>query len=300
MSTCKAFLHGRPGYYVYLLRRPDGRPFYVGKGFGDRVFQHENEARHPNGWRSNAHKLNVIRSIWRDGSSVTYEIDLHVTDEAHALRREMQLIGMIKRLHEGGPLTNRDPGGGSIRGRAPASAERHSATLGGIPIDNPGRAVLNRFVLSIGQMKSVVLKPTDQFKPKPSLRYPDKTIGPSFRQAVALAASAASNGVSLDGACQIPRKVVVDGVSGFVENGVSCDVLSSGMAAVVSSLGRDPSEEIFELTATQARIVAGYLGLRKCVDLGILSAHALEQGRKFFPRLGDSPSMQPVGRISGA
>lgn len=121
-----------------------------------------------------------------------------------------------------------------------------------------------------------MLKPTGQLKPKPSLRYPDKKIGPSFRQAVALAASASSNGVSLDGACQIPRKVVVDGVSGFVENGVSCDVLSSGMAAVILALGSDPSEEIFELTATQARIVAGYLGLRKCVDLGILSAHALE------------------------
>ena len=65
----------------------------------------------------------------------------------------MQLIGMIKRLHEGGPLTNRDPGGGSIGGRAPASADRHSATLGGIPTDNPDRAVLNRFVLSIGQIE---------------------------------------------------------------------------------------------------------------------------------------------------
>jgi hypothetical protein len=30
------------------------------------------------------------------------------------LRREMQLIGMIKRLHEGGPLTNRDPAGGLL------------------------------------------------------------------------------------------------------------------------------------------------------------------------------------------
>jgi hypothetical protein len=128
-------------------------------------------------------------------------------------------------------------------------------------------------------MKSIVLKPTGQFKAKPSLRYPDKTIGPSFRQAVALAASATSNGVSLDGACRIPRKVVVDGVSGFVENGVSCDVLSSGMAAIIPAPGRDPSEEIFDLTATQAQVIAGYLGLRKCVDLGILSAHALKQAQ---------------------
>src|SRR5690242_9527661 len=71
-NACKKFLQGAEGFYVYILRRPDGRPFYVGKGIGDRVFAHENEARHPNDWRSNAYKLNVIRSIWRSGNPVTY------------------------------------------------------------------------------------------------------------------------------------------------------------------------------------------------------------------------------------
>lgn len=66
---CKAFLSGQPAHYVYILRRPDGRPFYVGKGYGPRVFQHENEARHPNNRLSNAYKLNVIRSIWKAVSS---------------------------------------------------------------------------------------------------------------------------------------------------------------------------------------------------------------------------------------
>jgi hypothetical protein len=276
VTACKNFLRGRTCHYVYVLRRPDGRPFYVGKGVGDRVFQHENEARHPNGWRSNAHKLNVIRSIWRDGGSVVYEIDfVHDDSEAAAFDREAELIFLLKRLHEGGPLTNRDPGGGVLRSRSPFSTERHSATLAGTPDDNPARATLNRFVLSIGAMRSVVLKPLGQFTPKPTLRYPGKTMGASLRQSVALAASASANGVSLDCECDIPRKVTIEGVEGFVENGVSCDILTSGMASVIISPTNDPADEVFRLTAAQAQAVSGFIGLRKCVDLGIRSASAL-------------------------
>jgi hypothetical protein len=93
------------GWYVYILRRPDGRPFYVGKGIGDRVFHHENEARHPNDRRSNPFKLNVIRKIKKDGGQLVYEIDLVAADEEAVLAREMFLINKLKRLHEGGPLT---------------------------------------------------------------------------------------------------------------------------------------------------------------------------------------------------
>ena len=81
---CKAFLNRHSLHYVYVLRRPDGRPFYVGKGVGPRVFNHENEARHPNNRLSNAHKLNVIRAIWRGGDAPTYEIDFVTDDPAAA------------------------------------------------------------------------------------------------------------------------------------------------------------------------------------------------------------------------
>jgi hypothetical protein len=92
---CKAFLAGQPVHYVYILRRPDGRPFYVGKGYGPRVFQHENEARHPNSRLSNAYKLNVIRSIWKAGFKPTYEIDLVTASADEAYAREASLIGLI-------------------------------------------------------------------------------------------------------------------------------------------------------------------------------------------------------------
>lgn len=267
---CKAFLAGQHAHYVYILRRPDGRPFYVGKGFGPRVFQHENEARHPNNRLSNAYKLNVIRSIWKAGLRPLYEIDLVTASADEAYAREAALIGLIKRLHEGGPLTNLAAGGGSTAGPAPASVERHSATLGGIPDDNPERATLNGFVLSIAHMDSVVVKPVGQFIAKPTVRFPNKSRKLSLRQAVAVAASAAANGISMAGECRIPRKLIVDGVEGLVENGVACDLLTSNAVSIEAAA--DPADESFRLSAQQAAAIVGVLGQRKCVDLGIMPA----------------------------
>lgn len=248
---CKAFLAGQPAHYVYILRRPDGRPFYVGKGFGPRVFQHENEARHPNNRLSNAYKLNVIRSIWKAGLRPLYEIDLVTASADEAYAREAALIGLIKRLHEGGPLTNLAAGGGSTAGPAPASVERHSATLGGIPDDNPERATLNGFVLSIAHMDSVVVKPVGQFIDKPTVRFPNKSRKLSLRQTVAVAASAAANGISMAGECRIPRKLIVDGVEGLVENGVACDLLTS--SAVSIEAAADPPTSAFAFQPSKQR-----------------------------------------------
>jgi hypothetical protein len=269
-DRCKAFLRTARPHYVYILRRPDGRPFYVGKGFGPRVFQHENEARHPNSRMSNAYKLNVIRAIWRTGQQPTYEIDLVTDDPQEAYVRETVLIGRLRRLHEGGPLTNLAAGGGSIAGPAPQSVEKHSATLGGIPDDNPERATLNRFVLGISRMDSVVIKPVGQFIARPTVRFPNKARSLSLRQAVAIVASAAANGIAMDDGCRIPRRLVVDGVSGLVENGVSCDLLTSGAVGILAAI--DPADECFDLSSQQARSIVGMLGVQKCVDLGITSS----------------------------
>lgn len=265
---CKAFLAQQPLHYVYILRRPDGRPFYVCKGYGPRVFQHENEARHPNNRLSNAYKLNVIRSIWRSGHKPVYEIDLITDSPDEAYAREAALIGNIRRLHEGGPLTNLAAGGGSTAGPAPASVERHSATLAGIPDDNPERATLNGFVLAIAHMDSVVVKPLGQFIARPTVRFANKSRKLALRQAVAVVASAAANGISIDGTCRIPRKLTVDGVAGLVENGVACDLLTSNAVSVEPAA--DPIDECFVLTTQQASAIVGFLGQRKCIDLGVL------------------------------
>ena len=54
-------------YYVYeLVSSLTGKVFYIGKGAGCRMYQHEKEARKP----GNTYKLNTIRKIWRDGGKV--------------------------------------------------------------------------------------------------------------------------------------------------------------------------------------------------------------------------------------
>jgi len=239
------------------------------------VFFHENEARHANNWRTNDHKLKVIRSLWRAEQPVAYEIDL-VSDDLNAINeRETELIRLFGRLHEGGCLTNRDPGARSLQEASPFSKAKHTETLSGTPVSDPERATLNRFVLAIAPMKSSVLKPLRRtIIPKATQRNREH-FPQSLRQAAALAASAAANGVMLDVACTLARRVEVDGVKGFVENGVSCDILVSGMADVVGA--SDPLDETFELSAEQAKIVCGLIGLRKCIDLGLLSPSRAEQ-----------------------
>jgi hypothetical protein len=271
-ADCKTFVRTIGGWYVYILRRPDGRPFYIGKGKADRVFHHENEARHPNDFRSNPLKLNVIRKIKQAGGNLIYEIDFVAEDELAALAREVLLIGAFKRLHEGGPLTNLDPGGGSSAGTAPLSTERHTATLSGEPSDNPDRATLNRFILNIAPMRSVIFKPVGQFVARPTQPYPSKSMTPTVRQAAALVASAAVNGLSMEAGCCIPRRVVVEGVAGLIENGVACDIVTSGFGTVRPAI--DPTTEVFDLTADQARLAVGLIGQRKCADLGVIGSVA--------------------------
>lgn len=272
-AACKQFLRGRSENYIYVLRRPDGRPFYVGQGAGPRVFFHEGEARHANNWKTNDHKLNVIRSIWKSDDAVTYEIDFLSTDKVAINRREEELIRQYGRLHEGGPLTNRAPGGRSLDEASPFSKDKHTATLSGIPENDPARATLNRFVMAIAPMRSAVLKPINRdFVPKKTQRNRE-TMSPTLRQAAALAASAAANGVFLDAPCLLKRRVEVDSVRGFVENGVACDILVSRMAEVIPA--EDPADEMFRLSLAQANAVVGWIGRKKCVDLGILPSRAL-------------------------
>jgi hypothetical protein len=99
-STCK--------YYVYTLAFPDGTVFYVGKGQGDRIKQHEWEARAPYSFTL---KTRVIRSIWAEGGRVVktkiYETDI----EEDALCYEWILINMV---YDRTSLINERYGAGTI------------------------------------------------------------------------------------------------------------------------------------------------------------------------------------------
>jgi hypothetical protein len=90
-------------YYVYTLAYPNGVVFYVGKGKGKRVADHEKEALRGH----DCPKCELIRSIWRDGGSILRAIVFETDDERAALDREAELI----RDYGYDRLMNRTPGG---------------------------------------------------------------------------------------------------------------------------------------------------------------------------------------------
>ena len=99
-------------YYVYELRRPNGKPFYVGKGTKSRISFHEWNAK--NGGKG--YLCNVIRKIVASGGKI---IKVKVKDglsDAEAKSFERELIAMYGRVDRGGILVNMTDGGDGCEG----------------------------------------------------------------------------------------------------------------------------------------------------------------------------------------
>jgi uncharacterized protein len=81
------------GHYVYLLSDPDtGTIFYVGKGQGNRVFEHIYEA---TGSTQAYEKLDAIRAIHQRGKEVRCLIHRHGLSEKEAFEVESSLIDFM-------------------------------------------------------------------------------------------------------------------------------------------------------------------------------------------------------------
>jgi len=103
-------------FYVYVLARPDGAPFYVGKGTRNRMYAHDYEARSGH----KCHKCSIIRKIWREGGKVQRYTVLVTPDEVEALAYEVELIALYGR----DTLANLTDGGEGATGRVDLVATR--------------------------------------------------------------------------------------------------------------------------------------------------------------------------------
>ncbi len=80
-------------YYVYRLIDPrNGETFYVGKGKGNRVFQHMKGALAANEADELSDKLTIIRQILAAGLNVIHVIHRHGMDESTSIEVEAAVI----------------------------------------------------------------------------------------------------------------------------------------------------------------------------------------------------------------
>lgn len=117
-------------FYVYVLKRPDGTPFYVGKGHGRRALLHEWHARR--GIVINPYKHAVIMKILAANKNIIVEVVRRFYKEDSAFDYERKLIAEIGRKPNG-PLTNLTDGGDGSAGIVPtaeARANMSAASLG--------------------------------------------------------------------------------------------------------------------------------------------------------------------------
>lgn len=117
-----AFLPGvaeKLGWYVYALRDPrNGAIFYVGKGKGDRVYQHARHARTVEGQTRSQLKLETIYSIHASKLDVGVEIIRHlIPAEEMAYEIESAVIDAVRLV--GVDLANIAGGHGQSRGWQP-------------------------------------------------------------------------------------------------------------------------------------------------------------------------------------
>jgi hypothetical protein len=251
-------------HYVYVLCRPDGSPFYVGKGIGDRCLHHEGEAR-----RSEhlTHKLNLIRSLHRNGLSVHYCIDSFFHNDFDAHARERQLIEEIGR-HDlrRGPLTNQTAGGEGASNPSEESRQRRRDSLWGENAEDPERKIANRFFQKLTSVQSVTLKPGNW--PRAIRLKQNRAHFPmTARQAATIAASAIANRVLLESGALLPRRLKIGDRDFIIESGVGRDMLSSGMVTLADAT---PTHEILLLTENGYRFILRESDHELLVDAGVL------------------------------
>jgi hypothetical protein len=122
---------------VYALRDPrNSAIFYVGKGKGDRAYQHARHAKKVSGESVPQLKLGTIRDIHDEGREVGVEIVRHrIENEDVAYEVEASVIDALRLA--GTELTNLAGGHGTSRGWRPLEAIVSEYGAKPVEIENP-------------------------------------------------------------------------------------------------------------------------------------------------------------------
>jgi hypothetical protein len=128
----------RTDFYVYVLFRPSGEPFYVGKGCGRRLNAHESDA------RGNDHKARIIRQAKAAGLEIPRVKIAESLTESGAFEIERAFIAALGR-DPIGPLVNLTDGGEGTAGyrRSPELIEHHRQQLLGRTYSAEHRAAIS-------------------------------------------------------------------------------------------------------------------------------------------------------------
>lgn len=95
-------------FYVYQLRSAEEQfPFYIGKGKGDRAYQHLRQ----NHLKENSHKANKIKKLLREGVKIEVEFLEQGLTSDEAFLKEREHISKYGIKSQGGLLTNQTEGG---------------------------------------------------------------------------------------------------------------------------------------------------------------------------------------------
>jgi hypothetical protein len=129
----------KPPYYVYTLAYPEsmaGYIFYVGKGKGNRIYEHEIKARRAT--TANSHKTNIIRKVERNGERIVRTKLGFFENEVDAFLYETALIFFMRPYEH---LTNLTDGGEGASGSTHVCPEDVKLKLSALNKGKPGQII---------------------------------------------------------------------------------------------------------------------------------------------------------------